>query len=151
MKISIVIPIYNVEKYILNCLLSIVNQKKTIHTIECILVDDCGNDNSIKIASDFIKQHGKDIEFKLIKHKYNRGLSAARNTGISACSGDYVLFLDSDDTLPEDSIYNLSNPLDSYPYDFVIGEVEVLGAVKVTPSLLLEEGAYMVNKIIRET
>lgn len=151
MKISIVIPIYNVEKYILNCLLSVINQKRTRHIIECILVDDCGDDNSINIAQKFIEENRGDIEFKLIRHEYNRGLSAARNTGISACSGDYVLFLDSDDTLPIDSVYNLSTPLESYSYDFILGEVRVLGMNNKAPQLNLPEGAYMGNDIVRKT
>ena len=117
MRISIIVPVYNVESYIYNCLTSIVSQK-TVHEIECILVDDCGNDNSIEIIRQFIKDYTGRIAFKLVGHNHNRGLSAARNTGLDICTGDYVLFLDSDDVLPQNSIHNLSQPLKYYQYDF---------------------------------
>ena len=58
MKISIIVPIYNVEEYILNCLSSIVNQKKIVHSVECILVDDHGQDNSMQLAKHFIDDYG---------------------------------------------------------------------------------------------
>lgn len=151
MKISIVIPIYNVEDCILNCLQSVVTQKKTENDIECILVDDCGKDKSVAIVNDFIKKYAGDIEFKIISHDKNRGLSGARNTGMQNCTGDYVLFLDSDDTLPNDSIYNLSQPLKSYSYDFVIGEVRTTGVVCQAPPLLLDEGAYCGSDVVRKT
>lgn len=151
MKISIIIPIYNVERYILDCLSSVACQKKHTHEIECILVDDCGNDNSIQIVENFIKTSMSKVEFRLIKHDRNRGLSAARNTGICECTGRYILFLDSDDTLPEDSIYNLTRPLSSYPYDFVMGEINTTGLSTKAPSLHLPQGSYMGNKLVRDT
>lgn len=150
MRISIIVPVYNVESYIYNCLTSIISQK-TVHEIECILVDDCGNDNSIEIIRQFIKDYTGRIAFKLVGHNHNRGLSAARNTGLDICTGDYVLFLDSDDVLPQNSIHNLSQPLKYYQYDFVIGKVCVSGLGTKAPMLKLTEGAYMGNKIVRET
>lgn len=98
MKISIIIPIYNVEHNLLECLLSVANQSMT-DGIECILVDDCGTDGSIQIARDFIKNYCGNIHFLLIHHRENAGLSEARNTGINSSKGDYVYFLDSDDTI----------------------------------------------------
>ena len=127
MKISIIVPIYNVEEYILNCLSSIVNQKKIVHSVECILVDDHGQDNSMQLAKHFIEEYSGDVEFKIVVHERNRGLSVARNSGLSECMGDYILFLDSDDTLPEDSLYNLSKPLEFYHYDFVLGQINTMG------------------------
>lgn len=98
MKISIIIPIYNVEPYILQCLNSVANQTQT-KNVECILVDDHGNDKSAKLAESFIKDYRGEIDFHLLHHEKNRGLSAARNTGIKASTGDYIYFLDSDDEL----------------------------------------------------
>lgn len=98
MKISIVIPIYNVEPYIGECLQSVVNQTMT-EGMECILVDDCGSDNSIAIAESFVASYKGNIKFSLIHHDKNRGLSAARNSGIKAAKGEYLYFLDSDDTI----------------------------------------------------
>jgi len=97
-SVSIVIPIYNVDKYILPCLQSVANQTLT-DGIECILVDDCGTDNSVHLAEEFIHNYDGNILFTLIHRKQNGGLSAARNTGIETASKDYLYFLDSDDEI----------------------------------------------------
>lgn len=97
-KISIIIPIYNVAPYIEKCLDSVVNQTMT-EGIECILVDDCGTDNSIEIADHYIKDYDGDIMFSIVHRKSNGGLSAARNTGICNATGEYLYFLDSDDEI----------------------------------------------------
>ena len=95
---SIIIPIYNVEPYILECLQSVANQ--TIEDkLECILVDDCGTDNSVSVAEEFLKTYSGAIHFELLHHQKNGGLSAARNTGVRASHGEYLYFLDSDDTI----------------------------------------------------
>lgn len=91
MKYSIIVPIYDVEKYIHKCLDSIINQ--TYHDIEIILVDDESPDNCPKICDKFEQ---KDKRIKVI-HKKNGGLSDARNAGLKIATGDYVLFVDSDD------------------------------------------------------
>ena len=80
-KITVIIPIYNVEQYIRSCLHSVANQTMT-DGIECILINDCGNDNSVAVAEKFIKEYHGKIHFILIHHEQNKGLSAARNTGI---------------------------------------------------------------------
>lgn len=105
-KISIIVPVYNVEKYIEECLDSVTMQ--TYHgTIECILVDDCGIDNSVSIVEHFIENYDGPIQFKLLHHEHNKGLSAARNTGIREAVGEYVFFLDSDDKLYPNSLSDL--------------------------------------------
>lgn len=101
MKISIIIPIYNVEPYIEECLQSVANQTMT-DGVECILIDDCGSDNSVAIAESFVKSYKGNIKFSIIHHDKNSGLSAARNTGIKAAKGEYLYFLDSDDTITPD-------------------------------------------------
>ena len=80
MKVSIIIPVYNVAPYIQRCLDSVVAQ--TFQDIECILVDDCGTDNSVEVAQQYIDNYRGQIQFKLIHHDKNQGLSGARNTGI---------------------------------------------------------------------
>jgi glycosyltransferase involved in cell wall biosynthesis len=90
-KISIVIPVYNVEPYLPKCLDSIVGQ--TYKDLEIICVDDETPDNSVQIIKDYAD---KDSRIKLISQK-NQGLSGARNTGIDAASGKYIVFVDSDD------------------------------------------------------
>lgn len=91
-KISIIIPVYNVEKYLSQCLDSCIHQ--TLNDIEIICVDDCSPDNSYLILEKYISL---DERIKIIKHETNKGLGAARNTGISVARGEYVWFIDSDD------------------------------------------------------
>lgn len=114
LSISIIVPIYNVEKYIARCLNSIIRQKGS-SPFECVLVDDCGNDNSVSIADEIIKNYKGEIVFKMIHHDKNKGLSAARNSGIRVATGNYVLFVDSDDELREESIKNFQEVFNRYP------------------------------------
>ncbi len=106
-SISIIIPIYNVESFVAECLQSVAIQNYE-GPIECILVDDCGADKSIEITKSFINKYQGDISFHLIHHNKNSGLSAARNTGINAAKGDYIYFLDSDDVITPDCISTLA-------------------------------------------
>ena len=94
--ISIIIPIYNAEKYIFRCIKSVMNQKISGFGIECILIDDCSQDDSILIANNIIDDYTGDIIFKMIRNETNKGLSASRNIGIQLSSGEYLFFLDSD-------------------------------------------------------
>lgn len=123
-SITCIIPVYNVEEYIIDCLQSIVNQTYT-GKVECILVDDCGTDNSIRIATEFIENYRGSYEFRIIKHEKNRGLSAARNTGIINATGEYIYFLDSDDKITEDCFEQLISPLKEELYDVVVGDFKV--------------------------
>ena len=98
-KVSIIIPVYNVEKYIRECLDSVINQ--TYRNLEIICVDDCGTDNSVKIAEEYAQ---KDKRIKIIHHDRNKGLAITRNTGVKNSNGEYIFFLDSDDYLNLDII-----------------------------------------------
>ena len=89
--ISIIVPIYNVEKYLSRCIDSIINQKYT--NIEIILVDDGSTDSCYKICNDYRKS---DDRIRVI-HKKNGGLSDARNVGVKQSTGKYICFIDSDD------------------------------------------------------
>lgn len=90
-KISVIIPVYNVEKYLTQCINSVISQ--SYRNLEIILIDDGSSDNSSQMCDDFARQ---DSRIKVI-HKINGGLSSARNAGIKIATGDYLLFLDSDD------------------------------------------------------
>ena len=90
-KISVIIPVYNVEKYLRECLDSVVNQ--TLRDIEIICVNDGSTDNSLEILKEYEKQ---DSRIKIIDKK-NEGAGAARNLGLKSATGDYVIFFDSDD------------------------------------------------------
>jgi glycosyltransferase involved in cell wall biosynthesis len=96
-KVSIIVPVYNVEKYIHRCIDSIL--KQTFTEFECILVDDCSPDNSPKICDDYAKQ---DARVKVIHKPQNEGLPFARRTGFNNSSGDYIQFVDSDDWIEPD-------------------------------------------------
>ena len=90
MSVSILVPIYNVEKYIEKCLHSVMAQTYQ-GEIECIIVDDCGTDNSIAIAKRLIDGYNGPIEFRIIHHEHNRGLAAARNTAVAAAKGKFII------------------------------------------------------------
>ena len=92
-KVSVIIPVYNVEQYIRECLESVCFQ--TLNDIEILVVNDGTKDRSIEVIEDLIAADGR---IRLINKK-NGGLSSARNAGIDSASGEYVLFLDSDDYL----------------------------------------------------
>ena len=118
--ISIVVPIYNVEKYLTKCLESILNQ--TYKNIEIILVNDGSTDNSKKICEEYIK---KDSRIILINKK-NGGLSDARNKGIDKSTGEYITFIDSDDYIELDYIMSLYKGIQNNNIDLVISGHRVL-------------------------
>lgn len=106
MKISIIIPVYKVELYIRRCIESVINQDYNGLT-ECIVIDDCSPDNSVKIVETCVRNYKGQIEFHIIHHKINKGLSAARNTGIRISTGEYLYFLDADDYIEKDCLRSL--------------------------------------------
>ncbi|WP_096014138.1 glycosyltransferase family 2 protein [Campylobacter lanienae] len=93
-KASIIIPVYNVEKYLRECLDSAINQ--SLKDIEIIIVDDCGSDKSMDIAQEYAKN---DNRIKIIKNSQNQGPFTSRNNAVLAANGEYLVFLDSDDFL----------------------------------------------------
>ena len=124
MKLSIIIPVYKVEKYIQRCLESVTSQESTSWNIECILIDDCTPDNSMIIAKEMVNNYQGNIEFIILKHQQNKGLSEARNTGLREASGDYILFIDSDDYLMPNSLAYMLEAKKQYPNtDVIIGNV----------------------------
>ena len=109
MTFSIIVPIYNVEKYLVACLDSILRQ--TFKDYELILINDGSTDESLKICRTYLN---KDKRIKLID-KSNGGLSSARNAGISKAEGDFILFIDSDDLyLNSFGLENIKNAIDIY-------------------------------------
>ena len=95
--LSLIIPIYNTEKYIVDCLNSVINQFD--YKIEIIIIDDCSTDGSLKVLKKFLLKRKTIHKLKLLKHTKNRGPGIARNTGIKNSTGDYLAFLDGDDIL----------------------------------------------------
>ena len=121
--ISIIIPIYNVASYIEACMQSICEQ--TYRDFEVILVDDCGQDNSVQLAVETLR--GGGIEAIVLRHEHNRGLSAARNTGMTVAQGKYVLFVDSDDMLVARSLELLHQEAERTGADMTYGSYETFG------------------------
>ena len=92
-KVTIIVPVYNVEKYLRKCLDSLINQ--TYKNLEIIVIDDGSMDSSGKICDEFAEKDDRVI----VIHQKNAGVSIARNVGLDRMSGDYVTFVDSDDYL----------------------------------------------------
>ena len=144
--ISVILNVYNCEKYIKKCLDSIVNQ--TYKDIEIIIVNDGSKDNTLKIIKEY-----KDKRIRIINNKKNMGLSLSRNVGIDNAKGDYLFFVDSDDYIEKDAIeylYNLCkkykvdmatcNSLDVYDYD--------TSAKSIEEEITVEEGTSLLKKIL---
>ena len=109
MIVSIIIPVYQVSAYIERCLLSVMKQDYS--DIECIIVDDATKDDSILKCEKLIENYSGPIQFKIIHHPTNYGVSAARNTGTNAATGNYLYYLDSDDEITSDCIGKLLTPI----------------------------------------
>ena len=118
-KISVIIPFYNVEKYFAECLDSVLSQSYS--NLEVICVDDNGTDSSRAIADSYA---AKDSRLKILTLGSNKGIGPARNAGMDAMTGEYFLFLDSDDILTKNAIENLYETLARTGADMVTGRYE---------------------------
>ena len=122
-KISIIVPVYNVEKYVKRCIASI--QSQSVEDIEIIIVNDCSPDNSKAIVDEMAKY---DDRIRVLSHKSNKGLMWARRTGYMAAQGEYITFCDSDDTLPEDALESLYSEAIRSKADIVSGNIRYIKA-----------------------
>lgn len=118
MKFSIIVPVYNVEKYIKDCLDSILNQ--SYDNFEVIVVNDGSTDKSKEIVEQY-----KDKKIKLY-NKENTGVADTRNFGINQCTGEYFIFVDSDDTINKDLLITLKNVLDKEKVDLVKYQIQMI-------------------------
>lgn len=109
MKLSIIIPIYNAAKTLNRCIESILKQSFTDY--ELILIDDGSNDESAAMC-DAYQQMGENIK---VKHQKNLGLSAARNAGLKMAQGEYITFVDSDDSISDNTLQELMDELTQHP------------------------------------
>lgn len=127
LKVSVIIPIYNVAPYIADCLQSVLAQNYP--SLEIILVNDATPDNSMKQAAPWIEKLKERYDVKIVNHVHNRGLSAARNTGMKASSADWIYFMDSDDEITPNCIELLAAQVKKHPdVDFVISGVKFVGS-----------------------
>ena len=138
LKISVIIPVYNVEEYLQECINSIINQ--TYKNLEIIIVNDGSTDNSLNICNEYQKI---DERIKVFTQK-NGGLSAARNTGIINATGDYILFVDSDDWLELSAVEIMTNLLKEKMADIVITGFNNYSKKKKTPKFYEESEKYKV-------
>ena len=102
LKVSVIIPVYNVEKYLSECLDSVINQ--SLKEIEIICIDDCSTDNSYNILLEYAK---KDNRIKLLRNEENKGVGFTRNKAINIASAEYIYFIDPDDYIDLDYIEQL--------------------------------------------
>lgn len=157
--ISIIIPVYNMEKYLNKCLDSVLNQ--TYNNIEIILINDGSKDNSEKICKLYEKKDSRIIFI----NKENEGVSSARNLGLDIATGKYIFFVDSDDYIKENTIEKLYNNMVSSKAELSIcgfyedingkliprteGEIEILDKRNAIKRLLMKSGfqGYLWNKL----
>ena len=113
--LSIIIPVYRVERYIERCLLSVMGQTYQTSSIECVLIDDCGGDDSMAIAEKLINSYLGPISFRIVRNEKNCGIATTRNVGIRNASGEFIFFLDSDDRIEQNCIEVLLEALQKNP------------------------------------
>ena len=115
--VTIIIPVYNAEKYLRDCLDSLINQDYNQEKYEIILVNDCSSDNSVKIIKEYQKKYSNVVLFDL---KKKAGVSNARNVGIKNATGEYLMFCDADDVYEKDSISSYMRVVKEENSDYVV-------------------------------
>lgn len=137
-KVTLAMPVYNVEKYVERALLSALNQ--TFDSIEFLIVDDKGTDRSMDIVRDIVSTHPRGKDVRIIDHVVNQGLGATRNSAIREAKGEYLFFMDSDDEITPNCIQLLYDTMQQTPSDVVIGSYKLCDEegkvidVKITPN-----------------
>ena len=145
MDVSIIIPTYNVASYIIECLESVASQTYR-GSLECIVVDDCGTDDSIALADNFIQHYSGKIDFRILHRQKNGGLSAARNTGLNEAKGEFVYFLDSDDYITPDCIESLVEVAKHFP------KVEIVqgGIVNTKGTIIYDSTRFKTPQLLED-
>lgn len=133
-RISIIIPVYNTEQYLKECIESILIQ--SYEDFEAIFIDDGSHDNSFAIINDYVN---RDERIKLY-HQDNAGVSAARNRGLKYATGDYVAFIDSDDTICPDYLIRLYQCAVQYSSDIIFSGIRKIVNGQEASEVILEEG-----------
>lgn len=143
--VSIVVPIYNVEQYLEECIDSLLHQ--TYSNIEIILIDDGSTDNSLKICSKYYN----NSKIKVIKQE-NQGVSVARNTGLQNAKGEYIAFVDPDDIVSENYIEIMLKNIEKYQCDLLYckytNDYEKINK-KLTSKRQIKKASYVYEKILK--
>ena len=130
-RISIIVPVYNVADYLRESLQSILDQSVDF-AFEAVLVDDCSSDDSASICADFCARH--PAIFQLVQNPTNLGVSAARNAGLERVSGDYFTFVDPDDVLPPNALRYLGAAADEHNVDIIKGNNTIFDETREFPA-----------------
>lgn len=141
-KVSVIVPVYGVEKYIRDCLESL--KKQTLKDIEIIIINDGTKDNSMEI----VKEYLSEMKIKII-NKINGGLSSARNAGISIATGEYIYNLDSDDFIEKETLEKCYNYAIDNKLDVVIFNINIYLDEKKIISKIWKDTNLIENKIYR--
>jgi len=142
---SLIIPIYNVEKYLAECLDSCINQ--TFKDIEIICINDCSPDKSDTILNEYAN---KDSRIKIITHEKNKGQGGARNTGVAVATGTYTWFIDSDDMIPLDAcelLFSVINKTNANIIRFNIVNFQHNNSQRLGTYSRIDECGWQYNKI----
>ncbi|MDR2616265.1 MAG: glycosyltransferase [Endomicrobium sp.] len=165
-KVSVIVPIYNVEKYLPRCLDSLLNQ--TLKDIEIICVEDCSTDNSRSV----LKEYGqRDSRLKILYNKFNSGLATTRNNGLKVAESGYIMFCDSDDYYDQSMCLKLYNTINNCNCEIAVCGINVIyedksglpykesdkkyyaikydGLIKVTNKIVLNTDVSVCNKIFK--
>lgn len=150
-EITVVMPVYKVEKYVSECLDSIINQ--TFDCFECIIIDDCSPDNSMRLIEEKLAGYKGNISFRIVRNERNEGVSAARNKGIELSRGGYLFFIDSDDMLYENCLEKLWEETKRHPgIDLVQGDSYSEGMENKNSDLQrYTEGRIRINKLFLDS
>ena len=120
-KVSVLIPVYGVEKYIRRCAVSLFEQ--TLEEVEYIFVDDCSEDKSISVLEETIERFPNSYaKVKILHHSENRGSAAARNTALNMATGEYIIVIDSDDFIESTMLEDLYNSAIDDMADIVVSD-----------------------------
>lgn len=147
-KVSILVPVYGVEKYIERCVRSLFEQ--TYENIEYVFVDDCTKDKSIEILNSVLAEYpNRKKQAKILHHDKNRGLSAARNTALDASTGNYLMHVDSDDYLRKDAISLLVARINQKSSQVLIFSYSIVKSDGVYPvPLQVENKVSLINNYL---
>jgi glycosyltransferase involved in cell wall biosynthesis len=168
MKVSVIVPVFKVEAHIEACIQSIIDQ--TYQDIELIVVDDKSPDNSISLAKELLTK-SKYTNFKFLENAVNSGVSASRNNGLAIATGEYVLFVDSDDTIVPTMLAEMAAIATEHDVDIVVCDTFrisadaskkpevwkasltglVDGATAIDAMLRFKETSYIWNNLYRKS
>lgn len=144
-ELSVIIPVYNVEKYIGECLDSVVNQSIGIDNIEVIVVNDATPDNSMDIINEYVEKYPS---FKVISNKSNKGLGESRNIGLKYVTSDYVTFLDSDDFISQNAYEDSVSKIKKFDCDLLIYNWETYTGSDYVEPISVHQQNTLENKVI---